>query len=326
MDPLYKRDSAIDVNGHIVNGQTVDIAITPQGSDLYFGICGVMAVVGLGVCGAAMLKPRTDRVFFYITAAINITAAIAYFSMGSDLGWTPIDVEFVREGNGVGGTNREIFYVRYIDWFITTPLLLMDLLLTSGLPWPTILWTVFLDEVMIVTGLVGALVSTRYKWGFYVFGCAAMFGVFWNLAFEGRKRANLLGRDIGRTYLLCGVWTLFIWLLYPIAWGISEGGNVIPPDSEAVFYGILDLCAKPFFSIMLIVGHWNIDPARMGLRLRDYDQEPNFAHSVAHEKNVGATGVHNDVGPNVHSNANTGGVAHNATEPVSEATAGTSAV
>lgn len=153
-----------------------------------------------------------------------------------------------------------------------------------------------------------------------------MFGVFWNLAFEGRKRANLLGRDIGRTYLLCGVWTLFIWLLYPIAWGISEGGNVIPPDSEAVFYGILDLCAKPFFSIMLIVGHWNIDPARMGLRLRDYDQEPNFAHSVAHEKNVGATGVHNDVGPNVHSNANTGGVAHNATEPVSEATAGTSAV
>ena len=48
---------------------------------------------------------------------------------------------------------------------ITTPLLLMDLLLTSGLPWPTILWTIFLDEVMIITGLVGALVSTRYKWG-----------------------------------------------------------------------------------------------------------------------------------------------------------------
>lgn len=44
----------------------------------------------------------------------------------------------------------------------------MDLLLTSGLPWPTILWTVFLDEVMIVTGLVGALVSTRYKWGEHI--------------------------------------------------------------------------------------------------------------------------------------------------------------
>jgi len=41
----------------------------------------------------------------------------------------------------------------------------MDLLLTAGLPWPTILWTIFLDEVMIVCGLVGALTSTNYKWG-----------------------------------------------------------------------------------------------------------------------------------------------------------------
>lgn len=49
--------------------------------------------------------------------------------------------------------------------FVTTPLLLMDLLLTAGLPWPTILYTIFLDEVMIVTGLIGALVKTRYKWG-----------------------------------------------------------------------------------------------------------------------------------------------------------------
>jgi len=41
----------------------------------------------------------------------------------------------------------------------------MDLLLTAGLPWPTILYTIFLDEVMIVTGLIGALVKSRYKWG-----------------------------------------------------------------------------------------------------------------------------------------------------------------
>ena len=63
------------------------------------------------------LKPRTDRIFFYITAAVNMTACIAYFSMGSNLGWTPIDVEWLRPvGSKVTGMNREIFYVRYIDW------------------------------------------------------------------------------------------------------------------------------------------------------------------------------------------------------------------
>jgi bacteriorhodopsin len=47
---------------------------------------------------------------------------------------------------------------------VTTPLLLLDLLLTCGLPWPTILITLLVDEVMIVTGLVGALTRTSYKW------------------------------------------------------------------------------------------------------------------------------------------------------------------
>jgi len=47
----------------------------------------------------------------------------------------------------------------------------MDLLLTAGLPWPTILYTIFLDEVMIVTGLIGALVKSRYKWGKTYFSC-----------------------------------------------------------------------------------------------------------------------------------------------------------
>ena len=35
---------------------------------------------------------------------------------------------------------RDIFYARYIDWFITTPLLLLDLLLLSAVPVGTVLW------------------------------------------------------------------------------------------------------------------------------------------------------------------------------------------
>lgn len=85
--------------------------------------------------------------------------------MGSNLGWTAIQVEFERGDPKVAGNMRQIFYVRYIDWFITTPLLLADLLLTCGLPTPTILYVILANEVMVVTGLVGALVKSSYKWG-----------------------------------------------------------------------------------------------------------------------------------------------------------------
>jgi bacteriorhodopsin len=131
--------------------------------------------------------------------------------------------------------------------FITTPLLLLDLLLTAAMPWPSLLWIILVDWTMIVTGLVGALVRSSYKWGYFAFGCAALLYIVYVLGWEARMHANHRGADIGRVFLMCGTLTLVLWIVYPIAWGVCEGGNIIAPDSEAIFYGILDLLAKPVF-------------------------------------------------------------------------------
>lgn len=132
----------------------------------------------------------------------------------------------------------------------------------------------------VITGLVGALVVSSYKWGYFVFGCVALVYIVYQLVWESRRHAKLFGRDVERTFLMCGSLTSFLWILYPVAWGLCEGGNVIAPDSEAVFYGILDFLAKPVFGALLIWGHRNIDPARLGLSIKDYGD----ADAVVHEK------------------------------------------
>ena len=109
-----------------------------------------------------------------------------------------------------------------------------------------------------------------YKWGYFVFGNMALFAVAWTLVWTARKHAAALGSDVSRAYNICGVLTVFLWFLYPIAWGLCEGGNVITPNDEAVFYGCLDFMAKPVFSIALIIGHWGIKPERLGLKIEDY--------------------------------------------------------
>jgi len=76
----------------------------------------IMGVATICFIALSATKPRSDRIFHYITAAITMVATIAYFCMGSNLGWTPIQVEFFRTNPLVHGQNREIFYVRYIDW------------------------------------------------------------------------------------------------------------------------------------------------------------------------------------------------------------------
>lgn len=287
------------------NGKHVDIAITTHGSDWYWAVCACMTVATLTFIGLAWTKPRQHRLFHYITAGVTMVASIAYFSMGSNLGWTPIDVEFRRDigGGVVAGINREIFYVRYIDWFITTPLLLLDLLLTAGMPWPTLLWVILIDEVMIVTGLVGALVKSSYKFGYFAFGCVALLYILWVLVWEARRHASAIGSDVGRVFLLCGSLTSILWFCYPIAWGLCEGGNVISPDSEAVFYGVLDLFAKPVFGALLIWGHRNIDPARLGVYIHDYNEKDIMQKDKTVSQGNGVNHAHTD---------DTNGHSHNA--------------
>lgn len=148
----------------------MDIHQTTRGSDWYWAVTAIMGAAAVTFAGLSVRKPRPNRIFHYLSTGITLVAALAYFTMASNLGWTPINVEFGRTNHRVAGRSRQIFYVRYIDWFITTPLLLLDLLLTAGVPWPTILFVILLDEVMIVTGLVGALVQSTYKWGYFTFG------------------------------------------------------------------------------------------------------------------------------------------------------------
>lgn len=124
--------------------------------------------------------------------------------------------------------------------------------------------------------------------GFFTFGAVAFFFVAFALLWDGRAYARVLGADVFRIYTILAIWTVLIWTVYPIIWGVSEGGNIIPPDSEAVSYGILDLLTKRKFSnsngfpdhlthafpiavfgAALIWGIRNVDIERLGIHVSD---------------------------------------------------------
>lgn len=54
---------------------------------------------------------------------------------------------------------RPFYYARYIDWFLTTPLLLLDLMLLAKVDRTRTLLVIFLDIVMVLTGLFGGPTS-----------------------------------------------------------------------------------------------------------------------------------------------------------------------
>lgn len=115
---FFKRE-----NDALLTNPTVgaDIAIDTHASDWYWAVTAIMAVSTFAFIGLSFRVPRQNRIFHYITASITLVASVAYFTMASNLGYTGVMVEFMRSDPHVAGATREIFYVRYIDWFVTTP-------------------------------------------------------------------------------------------------------------------------------------------------------------------------------------------------------------
>ncbi|KZT22460.1 heat shock protein 30 [Neolentinus lepideus HHB14362 ss-1] len=243
-----------------LNPTNADIHLSTAGSDWLWAVFAVMLCSDLVFICWSFTRPRGQRVFHQLPIIILTTASIAYFSMASDLGATPIQTEFNRHG---GGT-RQIWYARYIQWFITAPLVLLELLLTTGLSLSDIVTAVFMIEVTVISGLLGALTHSTYKWGYYVFGVASLFYVWWE--FLGHGGRSTFTAPVRTTYLTGGGWLSFLLLLYPVCWGLSEGGNVIKVTSEMVFYGVLDLFAGPFFLFFHLWRLRSVDYAAFGLQ------------------------------------------------------------
>ena len=247
-----------------------------------------MAFSSVVIALLSMRLDQKERTFHLFNVAILSTASIAYFCMASDLGTAPVEV--YQRGPGA----RQFWYVRYIDWVVTTPLLLTELLLIAGLPLNVILSSIFADEVMIISGLIGGLVVSEYKWAFFVFGCVAMFWVFWNLILGIKASEDIGGSKHRRTYLILLSWILVLWSIYPIAWGLCEGANVISVTGEMIFYGILDVLAKPGFAALSLFLHRNIDreEKRSSPAVQIQRTEPTGSATPPYERAYAYTSTH----------------------------------
>lgn len=269
---LVARNDVLDINPPPTGA---DIHITSRGSDWLWTVTAIDFFSLIAILALLYITPRTDRIFHYISVLTIIVTGIAYFTLASDLGSQAIPVEFKRSDDDVAGTERQVFWIRYVDWFFTGPLILLNVLLTAGVYWHTILYSILLYIVYVILLFVGSLVPTTYKWGYFTLAVVALALVLENIAWAGWRHASAIGGNISRLYLVVGPSLLLLWILYPVAWGVADGGNVIAPDSEQIFYGILDVLTKPVLAFVILIGHRSIDISQLDLRL--YDRVPNEA-------------------------------------------------
>lgn len=125
----------------------------------------------------------------------------------------------------------------------------------------------------IVSYLVGAYTRSNYKWGFFAFGTIAFLWLAFNTFFRGRRASDRV--FIKRDYTLLTGWVNFLWLMYPIAWAISDGGNRIGVVAHFIWFGILDILLIPGTGFVLLALSRRWDYGKLGLRFTQHGRISN---------------------------------------------------
>jgi len=97
--------------------------------------------------------------------------------------------------------------------------------------------------------------SDGTKWGWYSVACVAYLVIVYQHAIPGRQAVKARDSKTTKLFILLGLFTLVLWTLYPIVWGISHGARKWSVNAEIIAYAILDILAEPVFGFWLFFAH-----------------------------------------------------------------------
>jgi bacteriorhodopsin len=209
---------------------------------LWIGFIGM--TIGSIIFGlkAAATRRKEGMEFPLVSLFITLWAAALYLTM--ILGET-----ILTNFNG----QQTVFVGRYIDWVVTTPLLLLDLGVIAGARPKLIAGVMGADIFMILTGLIATLENAPQNYLWYIISSGAFLAILAALLTEFSDSARRRNGRVNRLFTKLRNVLIVLWIAYPIVWILGpEGVRVLSIGVEAACYTILDLCAKVGFGFMLI--------------------------------------------------------------------------
>ncbi|AUN13388.1 hypothetical protein GOD95_02760 [Paeniclostridium sordellii] len=125
-------------------------------------------------------------------------------------------------------SDKLIYFNRYLDWILTTPLLVI-MLYFIGMYYEktnekTILKIVIIDVIMILSGLLSDISIGPSKYLWILVGSISFLIILYILWGPVEKVASIQGCDIYRVYKILAIWFTVFWIGYPIIWVLGKSG------------------------------------------------------------------------------------------------------
>ncbi|SDR31923.1 bacteriorhodopsin [Natronobacterium texcoconense] len=198
-------------------------------------LAGTIAFVWRG------LSADGDYLQYYATlAAISLIATVAYAVMAMGEGWLEVD-------------DRVVFIPRYVDWILTTPLLLAFLGMLAGVDRDTLYKIVAVNTVVMVAGFAGAALSASWRFGLFVLGGIAYLVMVYMVLGTMTERARERGSGTQSLFVSLRNLTIVLWSIYPVIWLLGPPGlAVLTPGVDVMLITYLDLLTKVGFGLIAL--------------------------------------------------------------------------
>ena len=166
-------------------------------------------------------------------------------------GFTQVAGEFVSNGSFNEG-------YRYVDWLLTVPLLLAELVVVMALvkraQYRLIAKLGIASALMIILGYPGEVATdTATKWGWWIAGMVPFLYILYVLFGELGRSLSTQSPKVARLVSALRTLLLVSWSVYPIAFlvpltGLSDASAEV---IRQVGYSIADVVAKPVFGVLI---------------------------------------------------------------------------
>jgi len=208
-----------------------------------------------------LLNDPKNRLYYGILAAITAIASVSYTLTALGIGTIPVD----------GAT----FYApRYVDWLLTTPLLIlyMALLCKPGKQLYGLL--IGLDIALILFGVAAIFTEGALSFALFGAGCAAYLALVYLLVVELPANADFASDRTAMVFTKLRNITVVLWTLYPIVWLLAPVGfGFLLPSTEMLVIVYLDIITKVGFAIFALLGRDVLDSLAEDPLAMDVDGE-----------------------------------------------------
>lgn len=187
------------------------------------------------------------RTYYGVLAMVTGIAAVAYLSMALGVG-------------NVGIGDSQLVLTRYVDWLLTTPLLVLYLGMLCQASRRVYVALVTLDVFIIGAGVLAGLSSGVLTYLFWGAGVVAYVGLLWLLLVVLPAQARLYDDRVDAVFTKLRNLTVVLWSLYPAVWLLGPLGiGLLGATTDVLVVTYLDLISKVGFVFMAVRGRAALD-------------------------------------------------------------------